>query len=259
MPGNNDDDDDTEQPERPPISKRKAPATDETSVGSVSARGKPRKAPRLDLGLSGPSSSSASSSSGGGDAGHEASRTRLPSLPPLASSSTRKMNGVQTFTQDRMRASRGESTSGGTSSSSPDFTQSLSQTVQKAITRDKEKQREREKEKKNTREQQNGVGSSRRVLPTTARKQSVPAKNIRKVSTAGLLKNAQKPGASLSFLSLFLFLSSSTGSRIDNIVPSHLNLYEHRRLEERSSRRMDSYQTQVETYVIVHPLLMFAF
>ncbi|KAH0832245.1 hypothetical protein J3R83DRAFT_13219 [Lanmaoa asiatica] len=168
--------DDEEEHERAPVSKRKAPV-DETS----SARGKPHKMPRLDL--RGASSSSASSS---GDAGHYASRTQPP-----APSSTQK-NGVRGFTQECVGAPRVESSASGnsgTSSSSSGFSKMLSQTVRKVIARDKERERRKGKEK--TREQVDRATSSGRGPSVTARKQTTQVKNIHKVTTANLLKQAQ--------------------------------------------------------------------
>jgi hypothetical protein len=73
--------------------------------------------------------------------------------------------------------------------STSDFPKTLSQAIQKANARDKEKEKEKTRE-------QNGATSSRRGPPVTARKQTAQVKNIHKVTTANLLKDAQKSSAS---------------------------------------------------------------
>ena len=161
---------------RTPISKRKAPAHE-----SVSAR-RPHKLPRLDLnGDTGTGRLSASSASPlSGDAGL-ASRTQP--APP----STQKKNGMPTAGASRTQQGLDQSSSSGMSTS--DFPKTLSQAAQKVNPRDKGKEKEKTRE-------QNGATSSRRGPPVTARKQTAQAKNIHKVTTANLLKDAQKPSAS---------------------------------------------------------------
>lgn len=170
---------------RPPISKRKAPTTDETPVGSV--RGKPHKAPRLDVSVA---AVAGAPSSGVQDAGlrvGDALRTR---------SNARGKLGLQSLSSDRVGGARVESrVSSGGSSPSSGFSRTLSQTVQKVVAR-AERERERQKEKEKTRERQDGAGSLRRRTQLTARKQTAQVKHIGKVSTARLLRDAQKSSAS---------------------------------------------------------------
>ena len=163
------DDEHEPDPTPAPISKRKAPA-DESASGR-----KPHKFPRLDLnggtGAGRLSSSSSSASPSVRDAGH-ASRTQ-PAPPPSS-----QKNFKKPLIPERLRVSRTQSSSSGASTS--DFPPTLSQMVQKANARDKEKERER----------------TQRAPPATARKHATQAKNVHKVTTANLLKDAQKPSAS---------------------------------------------------------------
>lgn len=216
------DDDDDYEHEQAPISKRKAPGTDEMSPGSVSARGKPHKVPRLGLTLIGASSSSVSASGGGASHEPEATRTQLPALraarPPWKGAAVRN----STILRDRER--------------------------------ERERQKEKEKERTRERQQQDGVGSSRRGLPETARKRTVQAKNMHGVSTARLLKDAQNSSASSFFLSFFRRRHVLVLIHRVSRMSSHMNLREYRRLDERMGRT-DAYQIQVQTYVIVHPPL----
>ena len=166
---------------RAPISKRKAPAHE-----SVSTR-RPHKLPRL--GLNGDTGtgrlSSASAPPSNRDPGH-ASRTQP--APPSTQKKNRMPSTLERLTAlSRTQQTRDQSTSSGASTS--DFPNTLSQTVQKAIARDKGKEKEKTRE-------QNGATSSRRGPPMTARKQTAQAKNIHKVTTANLLKDAQKSSAS---------------------------------------------------------------
>ncbi|KAF8440996.1 hypothetical protein L210DRAFT_2124187 [Boletus edulis BED1] len=160
------------EPEHAPISKRKAP-TDELG----SAR-KPRKLPRLDPNGSASTHRVTSSSSGSASPSKSRDTAHASRTQPAQKFSKKPIS------LERLRTSRDESTSSGTSTTS-DFPQRLSQWVQKANTRDKEK------EKETTRTQ--GSMTTRRGPPVTARKQTTQVKNVRKVTTANLLRNAQNP------------------------------------------------------------------
>ena len=156
------------EPIRPLISKRKA------ADDSFSTRRK-NKLPRLDLnGVRPPPSST--SPSGSTDTGH-ASRTQ-PAQP------SKQKNFKAPFLPDQNRA---QSTSSGTST--PDFPSTLSQLVHQANIREKEKEKERTQD-------------GRRGPSLTARKQTVQTRNVRKVNTASLLRNVQRPSA--LFFSLVL-------------------------------------------------------
>ncbi|KAF8133377.1 hypothetical protein EV363DRAFT_54573 [Boletus edulis] len=160
------------EPEHAPISKRKAP-TDELG----SAR-KPRKLPRLDPNGSASTHRVTSSSSGSASPSKSRDTAHASRTQPAQKFSKKPIS------LERLRTSRDESTSSGTSTTS-DFPQRLSQWVQKANARDKEK------EKETTRTQ--GSMTTRRGPPVTARKQTTQVKNVRKVTTANLLRNAQNP------------------------------------------------------------------
>ena len=218
----------TEPVLEPPISKRKA------HDGGEGVRSRLPKVPRLDSngtmgGVNGVGSGSrnrrlSSSSSLASPPSHAVpARTQPAPVPsPSASASLAKRFGGALTQGARGQARTGTTLSAGSRASTSDFPNTISQRVQHV----REKEKEREREKGRGRAGQTGSGT-RRELPSTARKHTVNSKNVRKVTTASLLKNAQ--GSSASFVSLncsFLLMHCPlyAGSLLFSyVMPSHLN------------------------------------
>jgi hypothetical protein len=149
----------------PPIPKRKA----DENLASLKAA----KLPRLDLSASQPAKRKSSSTSGANNVGIAGpSRTQ-----PAPASASR----VQLLPQRRGVQTQARAVSGNSSSDSLEFGGTLSQAVQKINAKEREREKEREK-----------APQLRRPPLGTARKKTCQPKNVRKVTTAALLRVAQR-------------------------------------------------------------------